>query len=121
MTMNENIYMLSDSTIENRIGQKFRSFRLHQNETQVRIAEETQLSLSTIKKIERGDIASFESFLRMLRITGKLDVLAPLLEEDVLSPNEYYELSRLVKKKERKRASTTKKTDSENKTQETQW
>ena len=107
--MNENIYILSDTEIEKRIGEKFRSLRLRQNETQVRMAEESQLSLSTIKKIEKGEMASFDSFIRMLRITGKLDVLTPLLEDEGLSPTEYYELSLLAKKKERKRASKTKK------------
>ena len=119
--MNENIYMLSDSEIEKRIGEKFKFLRLRQNETQSEIAEESQLSLSTVKKIEKGGIASFESFLRLLRITGKLDVLTPLLEDEGLSPNEYYELSRLVKKKERKRASKTRKSNSTNKTEESQW
>ena len=117
--MNENVYILSDSEIEKRIGEKFRSLRLRQNETQLRMAEESQLSLSTVKKIEKGEIASFDSFIRMLRITGKLDILTPLLEDEGLSPNEYYELTKLVKKKERKRAS--KSSYSNNKIEESQW
>lgn len=119
--MDENIYILSDSEIEKRIGEKFKTLRLRQNETQLRMAEESQLSLSTIKKIEKGDIASFDSFIRILRITGKLDIITPLLEDEGLSPNEYYELSRLAKKKERKRASKTKNSDSNIKTEESQW
>ena len=119
--MNENIYILSDSEIEKRIGEKFKTLRLRQNETQLKMAEESKLSLSTIKKIEKGDIASFDSFIRLLRITGKLDVLTPLLEDEGLSPNEYYELSKLAKKKARKRASKTKKSDSNNKTEDPQW
>lgn len=119
--MNENIYMLSDSAIEGRIGEKFRHLRLRQNETQLRIAEEAQLSLSTVKKIEKGEIASFDSFLRMLRITGRLDILTPLLEEEGLSPNEYYELSLQAMKKERKRASKTKQSAPNDKTEDTKW
>lgn len=119
--MDENIYILSDSEIEKRIGEKFKALRLLQNDTQLRMAEDSQLSLSTIKKIEKGDIASFDSFLRLLRITGKLDVLSPLLVDEGLSPNEYYELSKRVIKKERKRASKSKKSDSTNKTGEQQW
>ena len=119
--MNENIYILSDSEIEKRIGEKIRALRLRQNETQLRMAEESKLSLSTIKKIEKGDIASFDSFIRMLRITGKLDVLNPLIEDEGLSPTQYYELSVQAKKRERKRASKTKKSDSNNKSQESQW
>ena len=119
--MNENIYILSDSEIEKRIGEKFRTLRLRQNETQLKMAEESQLSLSTIKKIEKGDIASFDSFLRLLRMVGKLDVLNPLIEDEGLSPTEYYELSLQAKKKERKRASKTQKSDTNNKTEESQW
>lgn len=103
--MNENIYMLSDSEIEKRIGEKFKELRLRQNETQLEMAQESQLSLSTVKKIERGEIGAFDSFLRILRVMGKLDILTPFLEEETLSPTEYYELSMLAKKKERKRAS----------------
>ena len=121
--MNENIYILSDSGIKSRIGEKFRKLRLRQNETQLKIAEDTQLSLSTVKNIEKGKITSFDAFLRMLRITGKLDILTPLLEDEGLSPNEYYELSLLAKKRERKRASKAKKPNSKNKNkeEEAQW
>lgn len=119
--MNENIYILSDSEIEKRIGEKFKTLRLRQNETQLRMAEESQLSLSTIKKVEKGNIASFDSFIRILRILGKLDILTPLVDEEGLSPNEYYELSKRVKKKERKRASKDKKSESTTKTENQPW
>ena len=84
--------MLSDSAIASRIGDRLRSLRLKQNITQQSLAEAADVSLSSIKKIEKGEIRSFESLLRVMRILGKLEVFQPLIEEEVLSPSEYYEL-----------------------------
>ena len=108
--MEENIYILSDSAISRKLGEKFRFLRLRQNITQRQLAEDTQLSLSTIKKIEKGEIASFDSFIRVLRMLGKLDELGPLVKEEGLSPNEYFELTQIAKKKIRLRASKSKQT-----------
>lgn len=105
--MNESIYMLADPLIEQKIGEKIRYLRLRQNKTQQQLAKETQLSLSTIKKLEKGTISSFDSFIRVIRILGKLECLVPIIEEEPLSPNEYYELTQLLHKKERKRATGT--------------
>lgn len=103
------LYRLADRQIERRIGENLKAVRLKQNLTQESIAQEAQVSLSTVKKIERGEIGSFDAFLRLLRILGKLDVLQPLMEEEELSPNEYYALVNAAKKKTRKRATGTLK------------
>lgn len=108
MAIKENIYILSDVSISKLIGEKFKYLRLRQNITQKQLAEDTQLSLSTIKKIEKGEIASFNAFIRIARILGKLDVLSPLVEEEKLSPMEYYKLEQIHKKHERQRASSPK-------------
>ncbi|MCM1532442.1 MAG: helix-turn-helix domain-containing protein [Ruminococcus flavefaciens] len=100
-------YSLADTQIERLIGEKLKTVRLKQNLTQESVAQEAQVSLSTVKKIERGEIGSFDAFLRLLRTLGKLDVLQPLIEEEELSPNEYYELVNNAKKKTRKRATGT--------------
>ena len=100
----EDIYMLSDSAIASRIGDRLRSLRLKQNITQQSLAEAADVSLSTIKKLEKGEIRSFESLLRVMRILGKLEVFQPLIEEESLSPSEYYELVQTSSKHLRKRA-----------------
>jgi len=56
-----------------------------------------------VKKLEKGGIGSFDAFLRVLRTLGRLDVLNPL-EEEQLSPNEYYELARKAGAHRRMRA-----------------
>ena len=55
--------------------------------------------------MEDGEIKSFDSFLRILRILGKLEVLQQLANEEDMSPNEYFKLVNSAKNKQRKRAS----------------
>ena len=87
----DDIYMLADAVILSRIGNKLRTVRLKQNINQQSLSETANVSLSSIKKMEKGEIRSFDSLLRVLRILGKLDILQPLVEEDQLSPTEYYD------------------------------
>lgn len=111
-------YGTSDALIESRIGKSLKALRLKQNITQQSIAEASQVSLSTVKKIENGEIGSFNAFIRLLRTLGKLEILQPLVEEEEMSPNEYYALMNSQKKKVRKRAAGTIR----NKQQETsEW
>ncbi|MBR5715688.1 MAG: helix-turn-helix transcriptional regulator [Bacteroidales bacterium] len=100
----DDIYMFSDSTILRRIGEKLKTIRLKQNITQQSLSEAADVSLSSIKKIEKGEIGSFDSLLRVMRILGRLEVLQPLVEEEQLSPNEYYKLVQSSKTNVRKRA-----------------
>ena len=102
----DDIYMLSDTIIFNRIGSNLKAARLKQNITQQSLADAADISLSSLKKIEKGEIGSFDSLLRVLRTLGKLDVFQPLVDEEQLSPSEYYELVHSIKAKhQRKRAS----------------
>ena len=105
----DDINFLTDLDIAKRIGANLKSLRLRQNITQSNLAESAGVSLSTLKKIENGDICSFDSFLRLLRILRKLDVLQPLVEEKQLTPNEYWEYINSAKRKVRKRAGRTGK------------
>ena len=83
----DNIYMLADTIIFNRIGGNLKAARLKQNITQQSLADAADMSLSSLKKIEKGEIGSFDSLLRVLRTLGKLDVLQPLVDEEQLSPS----------------------------------
>lgn len=107
--MEENIYLRSDSDICLLIGKKIRELRLRQNLTQATLAEQAQISVSTIKKLEGGEIGSFDSFIRVLRVLGELDIFSPLLREEELSPNEYLAFREAMKKNIRKRAQSQKK------------
>lgn len=120
-TMEENIYMLPDSEIRRRLGQKIRHLRLRQNSTQTSLAEQAQVSLTTLKRLEKGDISYFDSLMRVLRILGELDVFSPLIKEDEMSPNEYFEFVEASKKKQRKRASGNNKPLTQSNTEESEW
>ncbi len=100
----ENIYMLADAVIMGRIGARLKAGRLRQNITQEGLAREAGVSLSSLKKIEKGEIGSFDSLLRVLRTLGKLEVLLPIVEEEQLTPNEYYEMVNASGRRQRKRA-----------------
>ena len=100
----EDIYMLSDLQLEKRIGGKLKAIRLKRNITQQSLAEASSISLSSLKKIEKGEIGTFDSLLRVLRTLGILDSISALFEEEQMSPSEYYEMVNKAKKNTRKRA-----------------
>lgn len=85
-----------------RWAKKIKSLRLRQYLTQASLAEQAQVSLTTLKKIEKGDISYLDSLMRVLRVLGELDVFSPLIKEDEMSPNEYFEFVEASKKKQRK-------------------
>ena len=115
----DNIYMLPDTIILNRMGNRLKEIRLKQNITQQSLSESAGVSLSSLKKIEKGEIRSFDSLLRVLRILGKLDVLQPLIEEEQMSPSEYYDLVHSAETKY-KRQRATRQINKENK-EESEW
>ena len=97
--------MLSDTEITNRISAKLKELRLKQNITRQDLAVSSGLSVSSIVRMEDGVIKSFDSFIRILRTLGKIDVLLPLIEEEQISPNEYFKMVQGNTKNKRKRAS----------------
>lgn len=100
----EDIYSLSDTEISKRIGEKIRGSRLKQNITQSSLASDSGISISSLKKIESGEIKSFDSLLRVLRTAGMLDDIRKVAEPAGMSPTEYYEFVNSRKKHIRKRA-----------------
>lgn len=98
------IYALSDALLSKRIGEKLKAIRLKRNITQQSLAEASSISLSSVKKVENGEIGSFDTLLRILRTLGMLESISTLFEEEQLSPSEYYEMVNKTKQKARKRA-----------------
>ena len=109
----DDIYTLSDTQIQQRLGYRLKTARLKQNITQQSLADAAQVSLSSVKKIEGGEIGSFESFLRLIRTLGFLDSLQDLVNERQMSPSEIYALQNSTVKHSRKRASGSIKTKEE--------
>jgi transcriptional regulator with XRE-family HTH domain len=115
--MMENIYMMSDTEIVERISARLKGLRLKQNISRQNLAVSSGVSVSSIVRMEEGEIKSFESFLRIIRTLGKMEVFLPLVQEEELSPNEYFKLVHSKPQKMRKRASKSnlaeRKEDSE--------
>lgn len=114
----DNIYVLSDAEIIKRISAKLKELRLKQNISRQAESDSSGVSMSSIVRMEDGEIKSFESFLRILRTLGKLDVFLSLLEEEQISPNEYFKMVHSAKSKPRQRAS---KNNMNNKQEESEW
>ncbi len=96
-----NIYSLSDKHIEDMLGHRFKSLRLHNNRSQQSLADATALSLNTIKALEsgRGKLATIIAVLREL---GELEQLDHCIPEITISP---LQLAR-TQGKQRERASS---------------
>ena len=116
--MLDNIYILTDIELCNRIGVKIKTVRLKQNMSQDELADKSGVSISTIKRMEEGKVKTLESLIRILRTLGKLDIFIPLVNEEQLSPNEYYELTNKANKHKRKRASKGYKIENK---EESEW
>lgn len=101
--------MLSDADLVKRVSSRLKELRLKQNISQQELSVSSGVSTSTIARIENGEIKSFESLLRILRTLGKIDIFMPLVEEEEISPNEYYQLVHSAKANKRKRASKINK------------
>lgn len=69
----DDIYALSDTQLSKRIGEKLKAIRLRRNITQQSLAEASSISLSSVKKVEIGEIGSFDTLLRILRTLGLLE------------------------------------------------
>lgn len=110
--------MLSDVEITNKISARLKELRLKQNISRQDLAVSSGVSLSSIVRMEDGDIKSFESFLRILRTLGKIDVFLPLVEDEQISPNEYFKMVEANAKKRRMRAS---KSNGVNNKEESEW
>jgi len=107
------IYLLSDSDIKKEIGSKIRELRLKQNLSQSDLAKNAGLSLSSVIRTENGNIKSFDTFIQICRVIGRLEIFKTLVEKEPLSPIEYYKVVNSANKPKRIRA--TKKNEIQSK------
>jgi len=99
------IYAMTDALIMRKMGEKIRQRRLAVNRTQAEMAADSGVSLSSVKKIEKGEIGTFDSLLRLLRQLNLLDVMTTLVEEDGLTPRQLFMAAEKANKEKRRRAS----------------
>jgi transcriptional regulator with XRE-family HTH domain len=98
---NKNWNTLSNTGILREIGEMIRAIRLKRNVTQEQLAERAGVDRTTIVQLEKGRSATLLTFIQILRVLEKLELLNGLLEEAEVSPLEAVK----VMKKTRQRAS----------------
>lgn len=105
--MEENIYFLSDKLLLESVGAKIKHWRVEQNITQENLASQSLVSLSTVKKLERGESVSLDKFVRVIRVLRKLEVFDVFIREEEISPALWYKMQ--SKARPRQRASKSRK------------
>jgi len=114
----DDIYMLSDAELTKRISSRLKELRLKQNISRHELSASSGVSTSSVARMEDGEIKSFDSLLRILRTLGKIEIFQPLVEDEEISPNEYFRSVYSAKTKKRKRAS---KGNHNNVREESEW
>ena len=97
----DNIQWLSDRMILSGIGKKLKEWRLEMNLSQIDVAEQTELSLTTYLNFEHGKGGSMSNFMRVLRILNRLDSLEVFFQERPMSPILAQKIERGMKLRQR--------------------
>jgi len=108
-------YAMTDKAITEELGKRIRSLRLKQNKTHEELANATMLSISTIKRLEKGN-GKLLFLIAVLRELDALDHLNNFIPEITISP---IKLAKLHGKK-RQRASG-KKVHNKNDEEDYKW
>ena len=109
--IDNNWYAMSDIRILQQIGIFVRYHRMEQNKTQAMLAKDAGVSRSTLSLLERGETVTLATFIRVLRVLGKLQIIDRFLIPQQLSP---LALAQAEKKRRRRVASPKKKDTSDN-------
>jgi transcriptional regulator with XRE-family HTH domain len=86
------------------IGQRVRQYRLNRNITQAKLARESSLSETAIKKAEKGD-STLSTYIKILTVMGKEENLLAAFPDEGESPVQL--MKNQGKVKQRARAKTS--------------
>lgn len=80
------------------LGQRFREYRMSMNFTRKQVAEQTGLSMTTLYKLETGNLTdmSMGTMLKLLRVVGQYENWNKILPE--LPENPYLYKDNITKK-----------------------
>jgi transcriptional regulator with XRE-family HTH domain len=92
---------MSDKALVEHIGAFIKHYRLEQNKTQEKLANEAGISRSTLSLMERGETVTLATLIQVLRVLDLLQILDSFNIEESVSP---LAMAKLAKGK-RKRAS----------------
>lgn len=100
MTPNIDFHIATSEQIERDLGVRLEALRLSRNLTQQALAKDAGISVSTLKRLERGNTTTLDSFIRVIIALRLQDHIASLLPDPGLRPVE-----RVARKgRERRRA-----------------
>lgn len=85
------LYAHSDKQLQRMLGERIKQLRLQRNVTQQALSEALNVSLSTIKALEKGR-SKLATFIAVLRELDALDKLHDLLEGEPISPRQLAKL-----------------------------
>ncbi|MEO8112920.1 MAG: helix-turn-helix transcriptional regulator [Phenylobacterium sp.] len=88
MSFNIEFGLATSPQIERALGERLEAIRLSRNLTQAQVAEEAGISVSTLKRLERGGSISLDAFIRVLSALRLQDHLAALLPDPGVRPVE---------------------------------
>jgi transcriptional regulator with XRE-family HTH domain len=86
------------------IGQRVRQYRLNRNITQAKLARESSLSETAIKKAEKGD-STLSTYIKILTVLGKEENLLAAFPDEGESPVQLMKNQGKVKQRAREKTS----------------
>lgn len=116
--MSENTYInwsiLNDEAIEKKIGFYVKRVRQRQGKTQQELAQQADISRSTLSLLEAGESGNLKTLIKVLRVLQKLSAFKEFEFIETFSPLALAEAQHPTIKRVRKKAiskSTPKKSD----------
>jgi transcriptional regulator with XRE-family HTH domain len=95
--------------IEKALCKRIETIRLSRNLTQRKLAEESGISLSTVRRLEKGVGVSLDTFIRVMKALGIQHNLEALLPDPTIRPVERIGATAKERKRARSSKSSTKR------------
>lgn len=85
---------MSDKSLMETIGKFVRHHRLNQNKSQELVANAANMSRSTLSLLERGEITTLDSLIKVLRVLDLLHIMEVFKFKNEISPIEFAKLQK---------------------------
>ena len=82
----KNITFTTDKEVAKLIGERLRQYRVTARLTRQDVCERMDVSLSTVRNIEKGVSGTIDHLVAFLRATGRIEQINGLIEPSTLSP-----------------------------------